>query len=255
MDDQPDRFADPLGGELGDFDRKSAEELEEDGDYDSAAVAEAIALGLDPDVPLVRPPPAYPDGLHDAAKADRTGPFWSSLGEPDVSTGPRPAFLRRDDWHFSSTYTPEQRAQVAHEEAEYIESVREVEVDPDLEEEAEDIANWEAFFDPPEYMKLEDGPPVSGGKPSEHTMPNTWQEYQALQAKVGQLAAGVDRRGMEMTQLSEAVRSEAAGHEQILADFYETFKDILAQGWTLLNNRDVEAAVIFVEAHYIKEED
>ena len=58
-----------------------------------------------------------------------------------------------------------------------------------------------------------------------------------------------------MTQLSEAVRSEAAGHEQILADFYETFKDILAQGWTLLNNRDVEAAVIFVEAHYIKEED
>ena len=104
-------------------------------------------------------------------------------------------------------------------------------------------------------MKLEDGPPVSGGKPSEHTMPNTWQEYQALQAKVGQLAAGVDRRGMEMTQLSEAVRSEAAGHEQILADFYETFKDILARGVDAAQQSRRRGGRDFCGGHYIKEED
>ena len=68
-----------------------------------------------------------------------------------------------------------------------------------------------------------------------------------------QLAAGVDKRGNEVA-VSEAVRAEAANHEQVLDDFYETFKDILAQGWTLLNNRDVEAAIIFCEKHIVEED-
>ena len=85
------------------------------------------------------------------------------------------------------------------------------------------------------------------GFPQSGRLPAKWEP--GAQIAVGEAKKVVNKK------LRKAVRSEAAGHEQILADFYETFKDILAQGWTLLNNRDVEAAVIFVEAHYIKEED
>ena len=46
----------------------------------------------------------YPEDLHEAAKSDRRGPFWSSLGEPDVTTGPRPPYLQAPQptpfWHF-----------------------------------------------------------------------------------------------------------------------------------------------------------
>ena len=53
-----------------------------------AALNDVTAL-FAPDESEVQPtrmPPPYPDGLHDAAKADREGPFWSSLGEPGEPT-------------------------------------------------------------------------------------------------------------------------------------------------------------------------
>merc|ERR1719399_1854964 len=82
----------------------------------------------------------YPEDLHEAAKSDRRGPFWSSLGEPDVTTGPRPSYMRRDDWHISSTYTPEERAQVLKEEQEEVERVTEqVFVDKSMQDVSDDI--------------------------------------------------------------------------------------------------------------------
>jgi len=191
-----------------------------------------------PEVEFVRPPPEYPEGLHDAAKADRSGPFWSSLGEPDASTGVRPSYLRRDDWHISSTYTAERRAAVAAEESAYIETVTIETPEDDFEEDDDD-------FDPfaeREYMKLEPGPPVSGAKPSEYEMPNTWQAYQSLQAQFATLSASD-------SPLDEAGRAAASQHLTELNDFYETFKDILQQGWSLLNNVEVENAVKFATKH------
>ena len=87
-------------------------------DVDNASGESLIGIdGLDldddgDDSEHIRDPPEYPQNLHDPAKADRDGPFWSSLGEPDVTTGVRPAYLRRDDWHISSTYSAEKRAAI-----------------------------------------------------------------------------------------------------------------------------------------------
>ena len=185
------------------------------------------------DVEFVRPPPEYPEGLHEAAKADRTGPFWSSLGEPDVSTGVRPSYLCRDDWHVSSTYTAEERSAVTAAEQEYIESVI-VETPMEDEEEVDP-------FEEKEYMTLEHGPPASGATASTYAMPASWQDYQALEADLESLASS--------EALGDADRAEAAVHAQALKDFYVTFKDILAGGWALLNNREVEAAIKFKLAH------
>ena len=97
----------PMGGPLFDEATSASAAGGEGGEEGgvSATIVDTTA-----EVEYVRPPPEYPEDLHDAAKADRTGPFWSSLGEPDISTGVRPSYLRRDDWHISSTYTAEERA-------------------------------------------------------------------------------------------------------------------------------------------------
>jgi len=185
--------------------------------------------------------PEYPEGMHDAGKADRRGPFWSSLGEPDVSTGPRPNYLRRDDWHISSTYTNEQREAIAKEEAEVKaimeEKRREGELAAAALEGTIEEMDDETFFAPKEYMRLEPGPPHTGPlpSPSKYPMPNTWQAYQALQEKVFLL--GED---------NEALREEAAVHEAALRDFYQTFKDIVGNGWKIQNNPQVEEAMEFI---------
>jgi len=189
---------------------------------------------------FVRPPPAYPDGLHEPAKADRTGPFWSSLGEPDVSTGIRPSYLRRDDWHISSTYTAEERAAVVADEQAWAESVRVLTPDDDAPvDDDEDDEGFDPFV-AREYMELE-AEKASGALPSKFPMPNSWQEYQLLQEKLAALTV--------YDGFSEAQRKEATVHEQNLADFYPQFKDILAQGWKMLNNVEVEAAVKFISQY------
>ena len=79
----------------------------------------------------------------------------------------------------------------------------------------------------------------NGAEPSELKMPNSWQDYQLLQEKCAALTV--------VEALSAADRAEAAKHEQNLANFYGTFKDILAGGWAMLNNVEVEDAVRFIE--------
>ena len=222
-DDDDDEKYPPLGGPL--FD----EEVE--GGEGGALAEEEL------EQEFVRPPPAYPEGLHDPAKADRSGPFWSSLGEPDESTGVRPDYLRRDDWHISSTYTAEERTAVDDAERAYIDSVT-IEMPEDLEEEEEE----EDPFAEKEYMKLEPGPPQSGAQKSALPMPQSWQEDQALQGQMVEL-------GRSESALGDAQRAAAEQHVEKLADFYPTFKDILAGGWELLNNKEIEDAVAFVSKH------
>ena len=48
---------------------------------------------------------------------------------------------------------------------------------------------------------------------------------------------------------SAAERTRAERLVGELASFYTTFKDILAQGWSLLNNAEVEDAVKLVAKH------
>ena len=161
---------------------------------------EAVRCG---DLEPVRPPPEYPEDLHDAAKADRTGPFWSSLGEPDETTGVRPAYLRRDDWHISSTYTPEHRAAVATEEQDFIDAAA-IELPEEDDRTEEEI---DAAYDPfaeLQYMQLEEEL-VTGTEPSQLKLPNTWQEYQFLQKQMAELVTD--------ESLSPADREVAGTHD------------------------------------------
>ena len=195
------------------------------------------------DIEYVRPPPEYPEGLHEAAKADRTGPYWSSLGEPDSTTGVRPPYLRRDDWHISSTYTAEERARIAAEEQAVIDSVV-IEMPDDDED---DEKTYEELFGNKEYMELEDVTHTGETATASVELPNTWQAYQALQGQIGALATAEG--------LPASVRDEAAALEPKLADFYETFREILKEGWKLENAPDVEVAVKFALKHDPPRED
>jgi hypothetical protein len=188
-----------------------------------------------PEEEEVAPPPVYPDGLPEAAKADRRGPFWSSLGEPDVSTGVRPNFLRRDDWHISSTYTP---AELAEAEAAEAAHYAEVQVPAEeLEVEApEDADAWDPFAEL-EYMRTE-GVVASGATKSPVPMPQTWQQYQFIQEQLASYAND--------GALTQEQRARALCHVAELNDFYETFKAVLSCGWTLLNNTPLEAAGRFL---------
>jgi hypothetical protein len=183
-------------------------------------------------------PAPYPDGLHDAAKADREGPFWTTLGEPDVTTGVRPQYLRRDDWHISSTYTAEEREAFEREEQEFRMANGNVEVP--AEGEVIDIEPLEDY-DPMselQYMDLDDEV-ASGAQPSKLPMPQSWQEYQSLQEQLRQYAD-------PDSSASPQEREEAAGHAESLDAFYDTFKVVLAEGWTLNNNVAVEESASFL---------
>lgn len=181
---------------------------------------------------FVREPPPYPEGLHDAAKADREGPFWSTLGEPDVSTGVRPPYLRRDDWHISSRQTDEERVAIEEEMDEYINSVV-IEL-PEAMVQKDDVLDP---FAPSQYMRTEDEVAMGATK-SKLPMPQTWQEYQFMQDQLSLYSTD--------SALSEANRAAALKHEEALIEFYDTFKSILAEGWTLLNDNVVEDAVKFI---------
>jgi len=221
--------------------------LDADADVENGLNTDAEAAAQAVEVEFVRDPPAYPDELHSAAKADRDGPFWSSLGEPDATTGVRPAYLRRDDWHISSTYTTEQREAVQAEEQAWAEESAAIDTaavaalaagEAVDDQEEDDDGAWKPTDY--EYMQLE--PEVAdGGKPSELSLPSSWQEYQALQARMDKL--------LDADTLKETVRAEATRHQAQLADFYETFKGILERGWTLLNDHLVEDAVRFIDTH------
>jgi hypothetical protein len=142
-----------------------------------------------------RVPPPYPEGLHEAAKADRAGPFWSTLGEPDDKSGIRPSYLRRDDWHISSTYTNDERAAMEAEEQEWIAAkdalslgavVKEDEwLDPDRER---------------EHIKFEKTL-AQGAVSSKLPMPQSWQEYQFMQEQLAQNTVDVNQLSASILNL------------------------------------------------------
>ena len=149
-----------------------------------------------------------------------------------MKTGTRPPYLRRDDWHISSTYTAEEREAEENAEADYIESVA-IETPEDEIELVED----EDPFREREYMRYE-AEVAQGAAKSEFRMPQTWQEYQFMQEQIAAFASE--------ELLSAAEREQALRHEESLKEFYTQFKVIIFEGWELMNNPGVEAAAEYI---------
>ena len=59
------------------------------------------------------------------------------------------------------------------------------------------------------------------------------------------LRHAVRRLGRAAVERAADVKEMAVKHEADLAEFYPSFKDILAGGWKLLSNAEVEGAVQF----------
>lgn len=156
-----------------------------------------------------RPPPR---GIPDQMLADRRGPYFATLGEPDEQTGERPDFLRRDDWHPSSRYTTEERTALAFADAQAAaegatDEWDNVDAIVPLEEE-----EFHENFDPIDCVE----------KIACCSMPTSWQEYQGLVQQVKEVQADP---AATATQHEEAARLLLG-----LDRFYPTFKNILAEG-------------------------
>lgn len=159
--------------------------------------------------PPWRTPP--PKGIPEDSLADRRGPFWTSLGEPDEITGERPGFLLRNDWHISSIMTKEE---LLEEEQKLLQAERE---DQGQEEEDDDAAGRFA-----KYMEFEESVvPARKHKVSPYPMPGNWQEYQALQSQVSIV--------LEHAEATAKERKEAESYLKDMAEGYDRFKAILAE--------------------------
>ena len=174
----------------------------------------------DEKMPVWQTPP--PAGIPKQALADRNGPFWTTLGEPDEQTGARPNFLRRDDWHFSSVFSEEER------EAQVLADSEDGSTAADGAEEGD----VEITFPEPDeatYMAFEseDIDPIRERPEPLVPMPSSWQEYQHLVSQVQAIQSD--------GKMVVAMRDEAASHLEKLESFYETFKKILAEGYALLH--------------------
>jgi len=73
-----------------------------------------------------------------------------------------------------------------------------------------------------------------------HAMPRSWQEYQALQARVEAIA------GETIGDCTAQERAQANEFMQKLQEFYPSFKSILAEGWRLDGDPTVDDAIDFV---------
>ena len=177
-------------------------------------------------------------GVPQPALADRDGPFWTTLGEPNARTGARPDFLRRDDWHISSTYTDEQRNDA--EAAAVADALASSDArEKALAEEEESPAAKGADMELVDYMIFEedDLDPERERRTSKAKMPSNWQEFQFLQDSMRAHAEGAE---------AEADRAEAASIASELDAFYESFKVVLAEGWTLDFDPSVDRAATFL---------
>lgn len=144
------------------------------------------------------------------------GPFASSLGIRDGrwdDPAAEPAFLECEDWHVSSTYTADDLAAAAEEEAR-LSLPAEVEVEEELLFAADDY----------EFVKYDKGEITPEPFQPSHRMPTSWQEYQALQKRVLAIA------GETTGGCTPAERSKAATMAADLELFYPSFKAILAEG-------------------------
>merc|ERR1712050_731564 len=158
-------------------------------------------------------------------------------GEPDECTGARPGFLRRDDWHISSTKNQEEC-----DEEEGLASIVEREggaLRARREEGDEDDIEFVFSAEDNQFMQLEDD--ISEDRVQRVAampMPSSWQEYQHLQQQLERL---------ETSQATSAEeRDEAAGHLRNLEEGYEQFKAIVSEGWELQFDPSLENALTFV---------
>lgn len=183
-----------------------------------------LVAQLDEDEPSEEAPISWrtepPKGVPEAALADRRGPFWTSLGEPDENTGPRPNFLRRNDWHISSVRTDEET-----EEEE--EKIALLDSEDDITQYASGEDDDPDARDPlkrSKYMQVEPEvvPEDRERRTSKYPMPKTWQEYQHLQSELGQLSS--------QSSLSSKERKEADDLLRRMEEGYLQFKRILAEG-------------------------
>jgi len=175
-----------------------------------------------------------PEGIPEQALADRSGPFWTTLGEPDEQTGERPNFLRRDDWHISSTYTDEVRAAMAAREEQEVLYAKERGTGQEVSFEIELPDEGGG------YMEVEeaDVDPDRERPVARVPMPTSWQEYQQLVKQVEDVQSAASPSTDEHT--------DAARHLEGLEEFYESFKRILAEGWTLSYDPRIDAAGHFL---------
>ena len=160
----------------------------------------------------------------------------------------RPNFLRRDDWHFSSEYTPEERAAVYVEE----ERIKNEVAARNKVTWAGDILPDEkimAYKDPDhEYLKMPNLDNVAqielpmdyavDSQPAEgFPMPLSWQDYQRLQGEIEACTAD--------EALTKSERDDAVKLADGLEFFYPTFKEILKSDWELQGTPELHNAIIF----------
>ena len=147
------------------------------------------------------------------------GPFSTSWGVPDESTGPRPNFLLPTDWHVSASYSEEEKADMEEERKEALQAMlATIELPPetgDPEEEKEETVNY-MVLEEGEWDKAELRARVKAKVP----MPTSWQEYQRLQGQLDELLVAEPKP-------TKAMAAEGERLQGALEEFYPTFKDIL----------------------------
>jgi hypothetical protein len=165
------------------------------------------------------------------------GPFATSLGIREGrwdDPAAEPAFLEREDWHVSSTYTADDLVAAAEEEAR-------------LSVPAEEVEDAELLFaqDEYEFVKYDRGEISPEPFHPVNRMPTSWQEYQALQKGLRAIA------GETTGGCTPSERSKAATMAAQLEVFYPSFKAILAEGCgacSRLAARHAAAARLLAEA-------
>ena len=160
------------------------------------------------------------------------GPFATTLGEWKPDGGPKPNFQLPMDWHVTSTYTDDENAAYASQYAEAklrddATAAGEVGIVGD-----DSLSTPAEAFEEPQYEHLhyESGDFASSNLVASSPMPKSWQEYQLLQERLAALLEA-DEGGSCALSASERARASELGGE--LADFWPTFKKVLAEGWEL----------------------
>ena len=168
---------------------------------------------------------------------DKKGPFTTSHGVADKSTGPDPPFQQEFDWHIASTFTEEEKAAYAAEELEWEEECEQRRMDDS--EKVVDVEASEGMDS--EYMRLEEGEYPAELPTATVPMPADWQAFQKLQQRVERLRVG--EGGVELSALQV---EEAGAISEGLKTFYPKFKEILQEGFTLDYDPSIERAGVFI---------
>ena len=186
-----------------------------DSEDESGPIEPLLSLSHGPGIaPMREQTPAELQGDPRLRQFD-VGPFSTSIGIRDGrydDPAAEPDFLEREDWHISSTFSPEALVAAAEEEAALSVPLEKEEVD-------------RVFLDEEyEYVRYDKGSADRAVYAPKHAMPRSWQEYQALQARVEAIA------GETIGDCTAQERAQANEFMQKLQEFYPSFKSILAEG-------------------------